>query len=55
MKISITPPRKFNLPLAFGFDKCHNGCARFLLRTGCVGGGRMVIGTVSEGVCKYLA
>ena len=32
-------PEKINFPLAFRLDKCHNDCARFLLRTGCAGGG----------------
>ena len=55
MKISITPPprEKFNLPLAFGLDKCNNGCTRFLVArrvsvVGFLSGGR-TIGTVSEG------
>ena len=47
------PPEKFNLPLAFGLDKCNNGCTRFLvarrvLVVGFLSGGR-TIGTVSEG------
>ena len=47
------PPReKFNLPLAFGLDKCNNGCTRFLVArvsvVGFLSGGR-TIGTVSEG------
>lgn len=55
MKISIIPPtpEKFNFPLAFGLDKCNNGCTRFLvarrvLVVGFLSGGR-TIGTVSEG------
>ena len=27
-------PNKFDLPLAFRLDKCHNGCAWFLVFTG---------------------
>ena len=53
-KISITTtPEKFNLPLAFGLDKCNNGCTRFLVArrvsvVGFLSGGR-TIGTVSDG------
>ena len=43
-------PKKFNLPLAFGLDKCNNGCTRFLVArrvsvVGFLSGGR-TIGTV---------
>ena len=45
-------PRKFNLPLAYGLDKCNNGRIRFLVAQGVtVAGfmsGGMVIGTVPE-------
>ena len=30
-KYQFTPPENFNFPLAFGLDKCNNGCARFLV------------------------
>ena len=28
---NINYPQKINFPLAFGPDKCNNGCARFLV------------------------
>ena len=50
--INYHPPRpkKFNLPLAFGLDKCNNVCTRFLVArrvsvVGFLSGGR-TIGTV---------
>ena len=57
--INYQPPtKKINLPLAFGLDKCNNGCARFLVArrmavAGFLPGGR-TIGMVSEGFCNYL-
>lgn len=52
-KYQLITPEKFNLPLAFGLDKCNNGCTRFLVArrvsvVGFLSGGR-TIGTVSEG------
>ena len=50
--INYPPPilEKNNLPLAFGLDKCNNGCTRFLVArrvsvVGFLSGGR-TIGTV---------
>lgn len=53
--INYLPPPKNStfFPLAFGLDKCNNGCTRFLVArrvsvVGFLSGGR-TIGTVSEG------
>ena len=47
------PPPLRKIQLAFGLDKCNNGCTRFLVArrvsvVGFLSGGR-TIGTVSEG------
>lgn len=52
METSIDATGKFNLPLAFGSDKCNNDCSRFLVarRVSVVGfmSDGMDICTVSE-------
>ena len=58
-KISLTPPKKFDIPLALRTEKCNNILALLLLvRDASVMGfmsGGMVADTASEGFCNYLA